>query len=296
MNINGTHGKLSDTGQRMVVNMDDIIVRPRLPRNTYTKRRRVRNARDNTRLIELIVKQLFVSIIILVLVTIIKSINTPVTNYLTYKIKTVIFTNVETKSIFEGIDNIFKKVSNIIFKKEDKQFNEPAVLASTYDTVDEDNGKKVTALQNESKATETKAQDTGSTGKYKFITPVEGVLGSPFGLRTHPIKKTPENHKGVDIEAVKGTSIKAGLQGEVTEAGSDPSLGNYIKIKHDGGFETIYAHCSTVLVKSRQFVNQGDVIARVGDTGDSIGDHLHFEILKDGKPVDPLDYVKIPLK
>jgi murein DD-endopeptidase MepM/ murein hydrolase activator NlpD len=124
-----------------------------------------------------------------------------------------------------------------------------------------------------------------------MLTPVSGILSSHFGERIDPFSGSPKFHEGVDIEAVKGAGIKAVLDGTVEEAGSSPSYGNYIKLSHAGGLETIYAHCSSLNVKKGLMVKQGEVIAKVGDSGASVGVHLHFEVLKDGKPVDPLDYI-----
>ena len=84
------------------------------------------------------------------------------------------------------------------------------------------------------------------------------------------------------------------MPGEVTESGESVSYGNYTRIKHDNGYETLYAHCSEILVKKGQEVMQGSTIAKVGNTGASVGVHLHFELWKNGKPINPLDYMDVP--
>lgn len=117
-------------------------------------------------------------------------------------------------------------------------------------------------------------------GVGKFTTPVAGQITQGFG---------PQNH-GIDIAAPEGTPIKAAREGKVTVY-SDNAYGNYVLIDHGGGWQTLYAHCSVVGVKTGQHVFEGDVIAKAGSTGNSTGPHLHFEIRKDGKAVDPMRYL-----
>ncbi len=122
--------------------------------------------------------------------------------------------------------------------------------------------------------------------KYAFIFPIKGEIESSFGIRTEPLSGRTEFHSGIDIAANTGTSIKAALAGEVSEIGSTPELGKYIKIKHNDGISTVYAYCSLLIAKQGQKVNQGDAIAKVGDTEGMRGS-LHFEVWKDGKAADP---------
>ncbi|MCL5071572.1 MAG: M23 family metallopeptidase, partial [Actinobacteria bacterium] len=126
-----------------------------------------------------------------------------------------------------------------------------------------------------------------------FITPANGKLGSPFGERIHPETKAKEFHKGIDIEANNGDPIKASQSGDVLVSGVEKSYGKYIKIRHPDGYVTVYAHCSQLIAKKGQKVKKGDIIAKVGDTGSSTGPHLHFEIWKDGKPQNPLNFIKV---
>jgi murein DD-endopeptidase MepM/ murein hydrolase activator NlpD len=98
-------------------------------------------------------------------------------------------------------------------------------------------------------------------------------------------------HTGIDISAHSGTPIKAAAGGEVVFAGWWGGYGNVVIIDHGGGISTLYAHCSAIYVRKGQSVSQGEVIAAVGSTGLSTGPHLHFEVRKNGKPVDPLGYL-----
>lgn len=125
-----------------------------------------------------------------------------------------------------------------------------------------------------------------------MILPVKAPVGSFFGPRLHPILKKTRMHNGWDFEANSGEPVYAVLDGTVIYTGFDKTgFGNVVKIAHEGNLLTLYAHNSRVLVKAGQKVKQGEKIAEVGDTGLSLGPHLHFEIQKNGKPVDPKAYL-----
>lgn len=111
---------------------------------------------------------------------------------------------------------------------------------------------------------------------------------SDYGYRIHPISGAKNLHRGVDIGLPTGTEIHAGQDGTVTFAGWSDSYGNYVVIEDDKGLSSKYAHCNTLLVTTGQTVSVGDVIATVGNTGNSTGPHLHLEILKDGQYLNPL--------
>jgi len=124
-----------------------------------------------------------------------------------------------------------------------------------------------------------------------FIWPTDGIITSYFGARNAGIGST--NHKGIDIGGVTGQDILAADGGEVIYAGwNDSGYGYLVKLQHDDGSVTYYAHCSSVLVSEGERVAQGQVIALMGSTGISSGPHLHFEIRPGGdsadNSVDPL--------
>ncbi len=121
-----------------------------------------------------------------------------------------------------------------------------------------------------------------------FIRPVNGPIVSGFGMRFHPILKVNRMHTGVDIAAPHGTPIKAAADGEVVFAGYRRGYGNTIIIDHGGGVATLYAHCSALAVGEGTTVRQGQVIGYVGATGLATGPHLHFEVRRNGEPVNPL--------
>lgn len=126
----------------------------------------------------------------------------------------------------------------------------------------------------------------------KYIKPIKGGrVTSTFGKRKAPKKGASTNHRGVDWATATGTSVYASNSGTVTKAGWVSSYGYVVYIDHEDGKQTRYAHLSKVLVSVGQKVKQGDRIALSGNTGNSTGPHLHFEIRVRGTPVNPFDYV-----
>ncbi len=99
------------------------------------------------------------------------------------------------------------------------------------------------------------------------------------------------NHKGIDIASPSGTPIYAAQTGTVVTSRYSNSYGNYVVIDHGNGYKTLYAHCSRLLVSVGETVNQGEVIALVGTTGISTGNHLHFEVQKDGVKLNPASFI-----
>lgn len=125
-------------------------------------------------------------------------------------------------------------------------------------------------------------------GIYFSVRPVTGNITSRFGanesIRDH-------THKGMDIAAPNGTDIKAAADGEVTYAGWMGGYGNLVIISHGNGIQTYYGHCSKLYVSKGDEITAGDVIAAVGTTGNSTGNHLHFEIRKNGTQINPQKYL-----
>lgn len=122
--------------------------------------------------------------------------------------------------------------------------------------------------------------------------PVKGWLTSKFGWRQHPIKKTRDFHSGLDVSARPGTPVRATADGIVSFAGRSGANGNLVAIDHGFGYRTYYAHNKKVNVNVGDIVKRGDVISFVGSTGSSTGPHLHYEVWKNGKDIDPMSYVK----
>lgn len=120
-------------------------------------------------------------------------------------------------------------------------------------------------------------------------------LSSPFGKRTDPFNKNSATHKGVDLASNKGNKVKTMAQGKVLRSGWNGGYGNFIEIDHGNGFKTRYAHLNKNYVKKGEYVKQGDTIAEVGSSGRSTGPHLHYEVLYNGVPVDPMTFMKVQL-
>lgn len=125
------------------------------------------------------------------------------------------------------------------------------------------------------------------------IWPVESYtsISSPFGERIHPISGELKFHRGIDIPAPQNTDILASDDGIVIFSASQNGYGNVVKIKHFDGKETVYAHNTSNTVSVGDIVKQGDIIAKVGSTGNSTGNHVHFETIVDGEVIDPLNVV-----
>ena len=121
----------------------------------------------------------------------------------------------------------------------------------------------------------------------EMVRPAVGRFSSRFGIRIDPIEHTRKGHNGLDIAAPTGTPVVAALGGTVERAGPAGTYGNLVVVRHPDGSETRYAHLSAISVKSGQRVEAGAPLGAVGTTGRSTGPHLHFEVRRDGRPVDP---------
>ena len=119
-----------------------------------------------------------------------------------------------------------------------------------------------------------------------LIIPLKGTITSRFGLRDPKTPTVPKNHTGIDIAAVEGTEFIASMEGIVKKVSSEGDLGNHFSIVNDDVM-TVYAHCKTIYVKEGENIKQGQAIGEVGSTGNSTGPHLHFEIRKANRYVDP---------
>lgn len=149
----------------------------------------------------------------------------------------------------------------------------------------------------------TKIQETSTLFKknknaikyYPNISPIKTsefiYISSPYGWRMHPIDKVEIFHDGIDISATVGSEVYSTAQGRVVKIMySKYGYGNRVVIEHAYGFETLYAHMHTLKVKKGQWVQKGQLIGTVGNSGKSTGPHLHYEIHKNGETRDPLGY------
>jgi len=139
-------------------------------------------------------------------------------------------------------------------------------------------------------------QDRNNSGKFSlragvFIWPLQGSISSYFGWRSDPVNGSNDFHQGLDISVPLGTEIRAASSGKVVKSGWISGFGKTIVIDHGEGIETLYGHNSALLVTTGQKVSTGQIIARAGSTGKSTGSHLHFGVLDNDEPVDPLQYL-----
>ena len=122
-------------------------------------------------------------------------------------------------------------------------------------------------------------------------------ISSKFGKRFHPIDGKIKKHLGLDISAKTGTPVHATASGKVQKIKkSNYGYGNVIELKHLFGFQTKYAHLDKIIVKEGQDIKKGDIIGFVGNTGKSTGSHLHYEVIKNRKHLDPFPFCHLELK
>ena len=130
--------------------------------------------------------------------------------------------------------------------------------------------------------------------KVPFATPLKSAyrFTSPFGMRRHPTKGSYSMHEGMDMAGSYGSPIYATADGVVIKARWVSGYGRLVEIRHDFGIETRYGHMSKIRVSEGQRVSRGDRIGDMGSSGRSTGTHLHYEVRVDGKPVNPMTYLK----
>jgi murein DD-endopeptidase MepM/ murein hydrolase activator NlpD len=290
--------------------MEDIVSRSRYPRKSSMVKKRRKTPRNGS-LAQTIALQTIVCLVILLLVFIIKSIDNPVTNYDTNKVKYVLQLDYGIESIFKGMDSTIGGIREKLTGTGSEEEKSPvdvggdsgvtdtsATLAKTANTLAaapaNSTGSTAGAMP-ETSVLSINTEDGGDL-KVSMICPVDGTLSSPYGERIDPIDNSASFHEGVDIAAEEGSFVKAVLDGTVSDSGTSSSYGKYIVIRHDDGLTTVYAHCRELFVTKDQKVVQGDIIGSVGNTGNSTGAHLHLEIHRGGKVLNPLDYISVPLQ
>ncbi len=122
------------------------------------------------------------------------------------------------------------------------------------------------------------------------------TISSPFGLRKHPIHQDYRKHYGIDLMALPNTPITPIRSGTVVFSGWKSGHGNTIIVQHDNGLETQYSHAAKRLVRTGDHVSANSIVGLVGDTGQTTGPHLHMEVKANGRPVNPLPYLRSDAK
>ena len=180
---------------------------------------------------------------------------------------TIVNNEIVNNMELQSLDNEIKSVENITKVEE--------VVEKVNEKTDEE--KEIEAL----------------IGMYQFKNPIEesGVITSNFGKRNSDNENVSEYHTGIDIGAEYGTDIKSSVTGIVTLVSNVGDYGKQVRVRNNN-VTTLYAHCSEILVKEGDIVADGQVIAKVGNSGNSTGPHLHFEIRVDDRCLDPVKLVK----
>lgn len=124
--------------------------------------------------------------------------------------------------------------------------------------------------------------------------PANYVVNSTFGYRGDPVRRgRVEFHPGIDFKGSRGDAVKSTADGIVIIAGWFQGYGKCVRIRHKNNLETLYGHLSRINVKVGQMVNTGQVVGQVGSTGHSTGNHLHYEVRKNGKPINPRNFLSV---
>ena len=217
----------------------------------------------------------------------------------TYKLYAVTL-NGEEKAILASLEEAEKIVDEMTEKYEDDIDLDIGITdVITTDKKDEctvkvaktDINKEIKKAVEEKEAEEEKQREIEShtvQGVYLEVTPVSGIITSRFGNR-ESIRSY--GHTGLDIAAPAGTPIKAVADGTVLFSGYSGGYGYVVKLNNGNGVQTYYGHCSSLYVSTGEKVKAGDIIAAVGSTGNSTGNHLHFEVRVNGTEVNPQNYL-----
>lgn len=199
-------------------------------------------------------------------------------------IKNIFENTIENTTINETeevntIEEINSEVNEIVEETSNISVNEIGIGGGEDEKIEEEVEKETKELtQMEIDANEIK-------NNYSLIVPLQGIISSRFGPRV-PTGIISANHAGIDIAADEGTVFKASMEGTVTYISTEGGYGNHFWIQRDDVI-TLYAHCSQIYVNEGDYISQGQEIGEVGQTGNATGPHLHFEIRKDDRVVNP---------
>lgn len=183
-------------------------------------------------------------------------------------------------------------------KKYESDIGDMEAKIKAYDKEIKERNALIKQLEEKVKAQKAAAANAGASapkytgGKFTWPCPSSTRLTDDFGMRPHPIFKVDKMHNGIDIGAAYGSDIVAAYGGTVVAAAYNSSMGNYVMIDHGGELYTIYMHCSSLNTKEGATVTAGQSIAKVGSTGNSTGNHLHFGVRLNGAYVSPWNYLK----
>lgn len=195
----------------------------------------------------------------------------------------------ETETIKD--DTLFKSQKVVVNEGKEGQKNVLHQITLVNGKVQEDLILEEIIVSEPSKATIKVGTKSAYVAKGKSnFSIVAGNVSSEYGWRTNPVSGTKRFHSGIDIAADSGTPVKAYSDGTVVAAGWDNALGNYVSIDHGNGLVTRYGHLSSISINNGDAVSSGQEIGKVGKTGYTTGNHLHFEVIKNGSTQNPRNY------
>jgi murein DD-endopeptidase MepM/ murein hydrolase activator NlpD len=202
------------------------------------------------------------------------------------------------RAIFEAepmeINTDNEKLSNLNKYRDLEGFNNSEELIALNQKVDHLSSLVDAQSKSFDELTEMAKNKTAYLAAIPAIQPISNKdltrMASGYGYRIHPIFKTHKFHSGIDFTAPKGTPIYATGNGTVSTAENGSGYGNHIVINHGYGYYSLYAHMSKIAVKKGQKVNRGDLLGYIGNTGTSTGPHLHYEVIKGGQKINPINF------
>lgn len=268
-------------------------------------------------LLKKMILQILICLIIYFIYYLIQNSNYIFSENVINKTKEILSYDIDMQSMYVELTKVIKNLSNDLIVGENNQIdnenNNESNEENTENKENENNNEnKPESEQNNTQEAEVMQEQTQNKkiedieiatkgevqtdeqyikANYNFIKPVEGIVSSEFGPRNVDNPIVSKDHKGIDIAANLGTEIKASIPGTVTVSSTTGDYGYHIEIQNQD-ITTLYAHCSKLDVKQGDDVVQGQIIARVGDTGKATSAHLHFEIKRNDTYINPRDIVE----
>ena len=245
-----------------------------------------REKKHNKPLKKLILQIIF-CVIIYISILIIKNSNYIFTQEFLNNVKSILNYDVELEKYYNKAINFFSNQEENQNVDENVQtMNTEENQVNTQETENIGGANEDKAVEEVQNLSQMEIDANNIKGTYNLIKPLEGTITSRFGQRDPTTPTVPKNHTGIDIAANTGTNIIAALDGVVEVSSSEGDYGKHLKIKKDD-LSLVYAHCSELLKNQGDTVKQGEVIAKVGATGNATGPHLHFEVRKEDRFVNP---------
>ena len=259
-----------------------------------TRSKTVRN-KDSDYLLKVIGVQVLVCSLMVLLIIGVCRFSSDSGESLKNKYKQLMISDISFSEVWSSV----KEVAEFVMKPVDTDNIKETVEQEKTDVIDEE--EYYSQAETTTQVTETTAKAKTETiavmslfeDNKKIVTPVHGRITSYFGERADPISGDDGFHKAVDIAVDEGTRVAAAWDGIVTKEGYDATAGNYVWMVHKNGKETLYCHCSQILVNKGTVIRAGETIAFSGNTGYSTGPHLHFAVKDNGEYTDPLNYLKV---